>query len=185
MVSSTELNSLISQANKIFKLFWDHDGSTYLSTTHVKADRSPDADESRLDFAIHTCKINLETGDSITKPVMIRESTSGIAEGSHIFRRGEYYYLLTAEGGTGARHSVWVFRSKEGVLGAWTPYPSNPMLRSCTDHEVQNTGHADLVEHADGQWWAVLLGVRPVRKSATSWGDSVFGESYFKITQEE
>ncbi|KAJ5812482.1 glycosyl hydrolase [Penicillium riverlandense] len=162
-------------------LFWEDDGSVYLSTTHVKVDRSPDADKSQLDFAIHTCKINLETGDSISKPVMIRESPSGIAEGSHIFRRGGYYYLLTAEGGTGSRHSVWVFRSEHGILGPWTSFPNNPLLSRSTDHEVQNTGHADFVEDANGQWWAVLLGVRPIRKSDGVWQDSVFGRETFLV----
>ncbi|KAJ5150350.1 glycosyl hydrolase [Penicillium canariense] len=160
-------------------LFWDNDGGVYLSTTHVKADRSPDADLSRLDFAIHVCKINLMTGDSITKPAMIRESLSGIAEGSHIFRRGQYLYLITAEGGTGSRHSVCVFRSENGILGPWISFPNNPILHSCTNHEVQNTGHADFVEDVNGKWWAVLLGVRPVRKSDSLWQDSVFGRETF------
>src|SRR6185295_9841720 len=30
-----------------------------------------------------------------------------------------------------------------------------------TDHPIQNTGHADLVEAPDGAWWMVLLGARP------------------------
>ncbi|KAJ5619121.1 glycosyl hydrolase [Penicillium lagena] len=162
-------------------LFWEDDGSVYLSTTHVKVNRSPDADISQLDFAIHTCKIDLETGNSISKSVMIRESPSGIAEGSHIYRRGGYHYLLTAEGGTGFRHSVWVFRSENGVLGPWTPCPNNPLLSTSTSHEVQNTGHADFVEDANGQWWAVFLGVRPIRKSDGVWQDSVFGRETFLV----
>lgn len=107
---------------------------------------------------------------------MIRESPSGISEGSHIFRRRGYHYLLTAEGGTGSRHSVWVFRSENGILGPWVSFPNNPLLSSSTNHEVQNTGHVDFVEDANGQWWAVLLGVRPIRKSDGVWQDSVFGE---------
>jgi beta-xylosidase len=52
------------------------------------------------------------------------------------------------------------------------------------EDEVQNTGHADLVEDAKGNWWAVLLGVRPVRKEG-EWEDSVLGmptPSTFAIT---
>lgn len=107
---------------------------------------------------------------------MIRESPSGIAEGSHLFRREGYYYLLTAEGGTGSRHSVWVFRSEAGVLGPWTPFSNNPILCSGADNEVQNLGHADLTDDVNGRWWAVLLGVRPVRKSDNKWQNSVFGK---------
>lgn len=40
--------------------------------------------------------------------------------------------------------------------------------------EVQNTGHADLVEDAEGRWWAVFLGVRPV-KTSNGWEESVLG----------
>lgn len=151
----------------------------YLSTTHVKADHQPDADKSRLDFAIHICKVSLETGDSTTEPVMIRESPSGISEGSHIFRRRRFYYLVTAEGGTGSRHSVWVFRNEQGPLGVWQPCPANPLLSSNTDDDVQNTGHADFIEDANGQWWAVLLGLRPRRGDSGEWVASVFGECSF------
>ena len=148
----------------------------YLSTTHVKVNRQPDPDKSRLDFAIHVCKVSLENGDSTTEPIMIRESPSGIAEGSHIFRRGRYYYLLTAEGGTGSRHSVCAFRNEQGPLDAWQSCPDNPLLSSNVDDEVQNTGHADFVEDASGRWWAVFLGVRPRLSDSGEWEASVFGE---------
>lgn len=147
----------------------------YLSTTHVKADRPPDAEKSRLDFAIHVCKVDLNTGDSISEPVMIQESPTGISEGSHIFQRGRYYYLLTAEGDIGSRHSVWAFRNDQGPLGTWEACPKNPLLSSGAENEVQNTGHVDLVEDVNGQWWAVLLGVRPYRRDSGEWEESVFG----------
>jgi beta-xylosidase len=50
------------------------------------------------DFGIHISEIDLASGRTLTPPVVIRQSHYGIAEGSHIFRKGEYYYLLTAEG---------------------------------------------------------------------------------------
>lgn len=31
------------------------------------------------------------------------------------------------------------------------------------DEEVQRTGHADVFEDGQGRWWAVFLGVRPVK----------------------
>jgi beta-xylosidase len=46
---------------------------------------------------------------------------------------------------------------------------------------VQNIGHADFVEDVEGNWWAVLLAVRPVKKSGGKWEASVFGKLvYFK-----
>jgi beta-xylosidase len=46
--------------------------------------------------------------------------------------------------------------------GPFEPCPANPILtHRGTDHPVQNTGHADLVQGPDGSWWMVFLGVRP------------------------
>lgn len=111
---------------------------------------------------------------------MIRESSSGVAEGSHIFKRGRYWYLFTAEGGTESGHSEWVNRSEVGPLGPWELGPNNPLWRNGVEDEVQNTGHADLVEDTKGQWWAVVLGVRPSRKGDT-WEDSVLGMATRRI----
>ena len=59
-------------------------------------------------------------------------------------------------------------------MGPWELGPNNPLWRNGVDDEVQNTGHADLVEDTKGQWWAVVLGVRPSRRGDT-WEESVLG----------
>ncbi|KXJ85485.1 glycosyl hydrolase [Microdochium bolleyi] len=154
-------------------LFWDDDGTCYLSTTYRKLDRDP-ASKTK-DFCIHTSTIDIETGNSTSQPVLLRESSaSGVSEGSHIFRRGGYYYLFTAEGGTESGHSEWVLRSDKGPLGPYELGPRNPLWRNTTEHEIQNTGHCDLVEDGEGRWWAVSLGVRPVRVEG-EFQTSVFG----------
>lgn len=106
--------------------------------------------------------------------MLIRESSSGVAEGSHIFKRGQYYYLFTAEGGTESGHCEWVSRSSKSPFGPWELGPNNPLWRNGLDDDVQNTGHADLVEDSAGKWWAVLLGVRPT-KCQGKWEESVLG----------
>lgn len=146
----------------------------YLSSTYRKLKPTPGA--KLKDFAIHICTVDLETGHSTSEPKLIRESSSGVAEGSHIFKRGRYYYLFTAEGGTESGHSEWVSRSETGPMGPWTLGPNNPLWRNGVGDEVQNTGHADLVEDEKGNWWAVLLGVRP-EKTQYDWGESVLGKS--------
>lgn len=156
-------------------LFWDTDGKVYLSTTHQKVNRDPD---SKLkNFAVHVCEVDMETGNSLSKATLIRESTvgNGVSEGSHIFKKGDYYYLFTAEGGTEDGHSECVFRSKTGPLGPWEECPQNPVLRNTTDEEVQNVGHCDLIEDVDGRWFAVCLAVRPI-KTDSGWLPSNFGE---------
>lgn len=143
------------------QLFWDDDGRLYLSTCYRSTDHDP---RSNLKgFAVHISEIDLATGRSLSPPVVARRSPSGVAEGSHIVKRGKYYYLFTAEGGTESGHSEWVFRSQSGPQGPYEVGLPEPLLSSTLQDDVQNTGHADLVEDAEGNWWAVCLAVRPTR----------------------
>jgi xylan 1,4-beta-xylosidase len=85
-------------------------------------------------------------------------------EGPHMYRRGRWYYLMCAEGGTSSDHSEVVLRSRS-PWGPFTPYAGNPILTQ-RDLDAQradpivNAGHADLVETADHSWWAVFLACR-------------------------
>jgi alpha-N-arabinofuranosidase len=86
-------------------------------------------------------------------------------EGPHIFRVDPYYVLIAAEGGTGTMHSEVVFRSRD-LRGPWVPYEGNPILTQrhldpARYNPVTSTGHADMVQTPDGDWWAVFLGCRP------------------------
>ncbi|KAL4927335.1 glycoside hydrolase family 43 protein [Aspergillus undulatus] len=167
-------------------LFFDDDGTVYLSSTYRKHNRTITQDGTKplKDFGIHICTIDLDTGRVISRPELIRESASGVSEGSHIFKRNGYYYLFTAEGGTESGHCEWVSRSSEGPMGPWEVGPRNPLWRNGVTDEVQNTGHADLVEDAEGRWWAVFLGVRPVWREdggMGKWEESVFGRETFLV----
>ena len=84
------------------------------------------------------------------------------AEGPHLYKRGDWYYLIASEGGTEANHAVSVARSRT-VTGPYEGNPANPVLTHRTlghGHPVTNVGHADLVETPDGGWAAVLLASR-------------------------
>lgn len=86
-------------------------------------------------------------------------------EGPHLFKRGAWYYLMCAEGGTGPNHSEVILRSKS-VWGPYVPYRNNPILTQRDlpkdrANPIINAGHADLVEAPDGTWWATFLGSRP------------------------
>lgn len=85
------------------------------------------------------------------------------AEGPHLYRVGDHYYLLASEGGTEHRHAVSVARA-DTVTGPYTGNPANPILTHRhlgRDFPVVGVGHGDLVETAAGEWWMVLLGSRP------------------------
>lgn len=155
------------------QLFWDNDNKVYLSTTVRLANRQPN---SKLkDFGIHISEIELKTGRTLTPPRLIRESPYGIAEGSHILRRGIYYYLFTAEGGTEAGHQEWVFRSRDGVYGPWEAQ-GKPLWYNGPNEEVQRTGHADIFEDGEGNWWSVFLGVRPIKDEDGKYLEPQMGE---------
>lgn len=82
-------------------------------------------------------------------------------EGPHLFRRGDWYYLTAAEGGTWMGHMQTVARSRS-PWGPFDPCPHNPVLthRHRVMHPVQSLGHCDFVEDPSGGWWAVSLGTR-------------------------
>jgi len=81
-------------------------------------------------------------------------------ESPHLYRRDGWWYLVCAEGGTFDTHMISAARSRD----VWGPYEAcerNPLLTAHgTAGYVQNTGHADLFQDAEGRWWAVMLGVR-------------------------
>jgi beta-xylosidase len=123
-----------------------------------------DEDRCWCTFAgIEQVRIDPLTGQTLGEPRRIWSGTPGAQypEAPHLYRIGDYWYLLIAEGGTERGHCVSVARGT-APDGPFEPCPANPVLtHRSTARPVQNTGHADLVEAADGSWWMVLLGVRP------------------------
>jgi xylan 1,4-beta-xylosidase len=88
----------------------------------------------------------------------------GFTEGPHLYKRNGYYYLLTAEGGTGWGHAVTLARSRD-LLGPYELHPDTYLLtaRHRPDVELQRAGHADLVETPAGETYMVHLCGRPLR----------------------
>lgn len=87
----------------------------------------------------------------------------GWIEAPHIYHIGEYYYIIAAEGGTGSGHHEIAGRSKS----IWGPYencPENPILtnRNDTSRNVSCSGHGDIVDDVNGNWWMVHLGTRNI-----------------------
>lgn len=82
-------------------------------------------------------------------------------EGPKVMRRGEWFYMITAVGGTAGPptgHMVIVARSKS-IHGPWENDPANPLVRTQTAAEKWwSRGHATLVEGPGGDWWMVYHG---------------------------
>jgi xylan 1,4-beta-xylosidase len=87
----------------------------------------------------------------------------GFTEGPHLYKRNGYYYLLTAEGGTGWGHAVTMARSR-AIAGPYELHPDVHILtsRHRPDLELQRAGHADLVETQTGETYMVHLCGRPL-----------------------
>jgi xylan 1,4-beta-xylosidase len=134
-------------------LAWDEDGSCWLTWS---------GEQPAGGHGIVQAQLDTGSGKLLTDPKGIWPGTGGkYPEGPHLYRRGSHWYLLIAEGGTERGHTVTIARGP-APDGPFEADPDNPFLTArSTDWPVQNTGHADLVERADGTWAVVFLGVRP------------------------
>jgi len=94
---------------------------------------------------------------------IFRGSPLGLTEGPHLYRRNGYYYLITAEGGTGYRHALSMARSRS-ITGPYELHPDWHVVTSrfFPDTELQRGGHGDMVETQDGECYVVHLTGRPL-----------------------
>ena len=103
----------------------------------------------------------------------------GCIEAPHLYRRGDYYYIMCAEGGTGYNHCVTMGRSKE-IWGPYVADPKNPIVTSFPgdsnerhdpdhlkpryynpDSILQKSGHGSMVDTQNGETYLVHLCARP------------------------
>jgi xylan 1,4-beta-xylosidase len=96
--------------------------------------------------------------------VIFEGTALGFTEAPHLYKRNGFYYLLTAEGGTGWGHAVTMARSRT-LTGPYQLHPDTYILsaRERPDVPLQRAGHADLVDTPDGETWMVYLCGRPLR----------------------
>jgi beta-xylosidase len=82
-------------------------------------------------------------------------------EGPKMIKKGEYYYLTVAEGGTAGpatSHMVISARSKS-PFGPWENAPNNPIIRTNDSSEKWwSKGHASIIDDVKGNWWMVFHG---------------------------
>lgn len=149
-------------------LFHDTDGRKYM-VSMVTDHRVPKKYAGRL---------VLQEYDPVEKRMAgeVRDIYRGekiFLEGPHIFKRKDWYYLFAADTGTGEGHGQSVLRSKS-VWGPYEMFRADFMRRdseaeaysvlTSRHHEdipLQKSGHCDLVETKDGEWYAVHLCGRP------------------------
>ncbi|KRD12381.1 glycoside hydrolase [Flavobacterium sp. Root901] len=118
-----------------------------------------------------TDKIIVDGGvDLSKKPIWI--------EAPHLYKKNGKYYLMCAEGGTGGNHSEVIFIS-DNPKGPFKPSSNNPILTQRyfpkdRANKVDWTGHADIIEGPNNQYYGVFLGIRPNDKDRVNIGRETF-----------
>lgn len=145
-------------------LYWDEDGRSYYLGAGLldKKDRGTWPGKN----GVWMQEINLSSGQLLGESKQLtfgHASNARWAEGPHLYKIDDEYLLLIGEGGTNEYHAITVFNSKN----LWGPYVANhanPVLthRHLYDrYPITQTGHADLVQTQNGDWWSVMLAKRP------------------------
>ena len=158
-------------------LLFDDDGRVYYSGNISPRNRMWDKHRN-----IWIQELDIKTFQLIGDPVQVLDGAEyykkntldgGIESGmnnyeaSHIYKKDGMYYLLIAHGGTSHNHAVSIWKS-ENIWGSYSVNPKNPILTHrdlASDFAFTSTGHADLVETPDGEWWMVYLAKRPLAGS--------------------
>jgi xylan 1,4-beta-xylosidase len=140
-------------------LAWDDDGTAYVTFSGLRTS----GEQLGQHLGIQQVRVDLAAGKALEAPRSLWSGTGlKFPEAPHLYRRGDYWYLMIAEGGTERGHSVSVARGPSPE-GPFRGYAANPVLSArSTARSIQNTGHADLVTTPDGGDALVLLGMRPL-----------------------
>lgn len=94
---------------------------------------------------------------------IFKGTARGLVEGPHLYRRADWYYLLTAEGGTEYAHACTLARART-LEGPYELHPNTHLLTAAghPDAPLQKAGHGSLVETPAGEWYLAHLCGRPV-----------------------
>jgi len=166
LVTATDINgpwsepTFLNSSGFDSSLFHDDDGKSYFVNMLV------DHRKGKFFGGIVLQEFCKKSKQLIGKIFHIFEGTEhGRTEGPHIYKRNGYYYLLTAEGGTSYEHCITLARSRS-IQGPYEVHPNNPLITAKynPDAYLQKTGHGDLVQTQQGDWYAVFLTGRPLSK---------------------
>ncbi len=140
-------------------LNWGDDGVAYItySGLDTTSGNAPTGHDGVLQF-----RVDLSTGTALEAPRSLWSGTGlKFPEAPHIYKVGDFWYLMIAEGGTERGHGISVARGTSPE-GPFESGPSNPIVSArSTSRPIQNSGHGDLVRTPDGGWAIIMLGMRP------------------------
>jgi alpha-N-arabinofuranosidase len=143
-------------------LLFDDDGRVWYTGNRVP----PQGEQYRGHREIWLQELDLQTMQLVGDKYALYDGAmkdSIHAEAPHLYKINGWYYLIVAEGGTSHNHAVTIARS-QSITGPYVNDPRNPILTHRhlgQDHPITGTGHADIVETQNGEWWLVCLAMRP------------------------
>jgi len=147
-------------------LFHDDDGRKWLlclAWNHRTG--SPGHEDPKSCFGgIMLQEFDEAVGSLVGEPqIIFRGSELGITEGAHLLKRDGWYYLITAEGGTGYEHAVTHARSRN-IAGPYELHPDVHVITANPDEggKLQRAGHGQPVDTPAGDWYHVHLCSRPL-----------------------
>lgn len=149
-------------------LFFDGDGRCYYIGTHP----NPEGCRYDGDWYIWIRELDVKSMKLVGEAHNVwNGAMKGVhwPEGPHLYKKDGFYYILHAEGGTGPDHAVTVCRSRN-IFGPYENNFCNPILTHRHlggDYPVKYVGHGDLVETPAGEWYMVMLAVRPLERYTT------------------
>ena len=155
-------------------LFFDDDGSVWYVGNYISKDNLYEGHHG-----IYLCELDSETFQFKGPRCIIWDgckTRSKWIEAPHIYKKDGWYYLLVAEGGTFINHSVQMARCRT-INGDYEICPRNPIVthrHMPLESAISVTGHADIVETQNGEWWMVLLAVRPYHGGHYNLGRETF-----------
>lgn len=142
-------------------LFFDEDGRIWYTGNFICKEALYEGHHG-----IYLCELDPETLQFKGERTVIWDglkSRSKWIEAPHLYRHDGWYYLIVAEGGTFENHCVMMARCKT-IDGDYEICPRNPIVSHRhlpLTNPISVVGHADIVETQKGEWWMVLLGIRP------------------------
>ena len=172
-------------------LFHDDDGRKYM-VSMVTDHRVPKKYFGRLILQEYDHELKQMVGP--VKDIYVAHNI--FLEGPHIFKRNGWYYLFSADTGTGEGHGQTIQRSKS-IWGPYEMYKADFMERKSEneaysiltsrhnkDIYLQKSGHCDLVETQTGEWYMVHLSSRTLGEINPEGSIKFQGERRYTIGRE-
>lgn len=197
LVTATDINGPWSEPITLSNfgfdpsLFHDDDGRKYM-VSMVTDHRVPQKYSGRLLLQEYDHKLKKMVG-----PIKDLYAADKIyLEGAHIYKRNGWYYLFSADSGTEERHGQSILRSRD-IWGEYEMYKADFMERK-DDNEaysimtsrhkpdilLQKSGHADLVETQNGDWYMVHLCGRVLKYNEKAKDSEVAKERRYQLGRE-